>query len=448
MSNCPSTAIASVLPWAVWLGLVHPRKVLELPRIYSTPEDNFCPPATSSELSTPGKSKFMSHSPTLTVDTSPLSESSTLSSHDYCALVQCLLAQLPNPSGTTPIGKHIAEQQSYPAIVGEDAVSQFECDDDSVDFNLCYSGDEPTAPPPPEYLQRQLEAEGDLDLEDEFRNIVDLIEGTSKSTATVVMETVKNAWMGSEAPSEDLTVWHESQPKLDPWSSFIENSSVRSKPVASRVGRSHGQSSERDTRRVGGGRSAPKLARSFLRARRQSIVPYDVVTSSIQTHLASGKFRPHANATVTRARKTHRNAARSFSHSSLVPFGNGSIDLRVSMNANAWLNGVDASDQVQCSDRQSHTPQFLSRPRQVQVYVPSITFAAPVAGMPGHAFVGLDSAGDRDVEMIDSDFCDVLVGDDIDIMDIDTVMPPRRSLENDSKAYSMRYDEDTVIMDA
>ncbi|KAK9243824.1 hypothetical protein V1506DRAFT_362659 [Lipomyces tetrasporus] len=415
------------------------------PRIYSTPEDDICPPSTSSELSTPGKSIFTSHSPTLTVDTSPSSESSTPVSHDNWALVQHLLAQLPNPLETTPIGKHIAEQ-NYPAVVAEDSESQFECDDDSVDFNLGDSGDEPTAPPPPEYLQRQLEAEGELDLENESRNIVDLIEGTSKSTVAVVMETVKKAWMASTAPSEDPTVWHKSQPKLDPWSSCIEYSSVRSRSVASRVGISHSQSSERDTRRVGGGRSAHKLARSFLRARRKSTVPYDVVTSSIQTHLAYGKFRPQAKATVNMAMRTNRNLARPVNHSSLVPFGNGSVDLRVSMNAKT-LNGVDASDEVRCSNRQRHTPKFSSRPRQTQLYVPSITFAAPVAVMPAPVFGRFGSAGDSDVEMIDSDFCDV-VGDDIDIMDIDTVVPPRHSLANDSEAHSMLYDEDMVIMDA
>ncbi|KAK9384849.1 hypothetical protein V1515DRAFT_617800 [Lipomyces mesembrius] len=381
------------------------------PRIAS-PVGEFYPPSQYSEPSTPRSSIFSSWSPSGTVDTSPSVESSTPRSEidSFSHANRCL--DLARSQGTyashdaaTVDGNRTALHNNTAVVVDDDA-SQNECEDDSVDFNLGDNSDDPTASPPPGYLQRQLEVEGELHWEDESGNIVDLIEGASHSTAKVIMERVNNASNPSTASSEVLIVVPELNVKLDSWSSFSENRSVSSQA----------QSSNHDSRRVGGGRSAHKSARSFLGGGRRSLVPYDVVPSSFQTS--------HKEIMTL---KSLRSGPWSSHSPSLIGFDNVSVDSSVSMQVLTSLNLVGASELVRFGKRQAHVPQFSSQLRRTHFYVSSFNISEPVAISPTTSFGGLGSSCDSDVEMVDCVYCEMGNEDvdmiDADKMDVDIAMP-------------------------
>ncbi|KAK9329516.1 hypothetical protein V1520DRAFT_370316 [Lipomyces starkeyi] len=379
----------------------------------TSPVGEFYPHSQSSEPSTPRSSIFSSYSSPRTVDTSPSVESSTprsdigLFSHANRFLV------LARSHGTyaihdpATIDKNRTAPHNDTAVVVDDDASQYECEDDSVDFNLGNSSEDPMASPPPEYLQRQLEVEGELDSEDEFGNIVDLIDGPSQSTAKVIMERVNNASNPSTVPSEVLIVVPELNVKLDSRSSSSESRCVSLLSGGSHFYSSQSQSSNRDSRRVGGGRSAHKSAQSFLGGGRRSLVPYEVVPSSFQTS-------PKEIMTL----ETLGRDPLSSHPFSLFGFDNVSVDCSLSIESLASLNLVGASEVVRFGKRQAHVPQFSSQLRRTHIYVPSLNISEPLAFSPSTGFEGLGSAFDSDVEMVDCDYCEV-GNEDVDMMDAD-----------------------------
>ncbi|KAK9360319.1 hypothetical protein V1504DRAFT_469388 [Lipomyces starkeyi] len=384
------------------------------PRITS-PVEEFYPHSQSSEPSTPRSSIFSSYSSPRTVDTSPSVESSTSRSdigsfshaNRFLVLARSQRTYASHDSAT--VDKNRTAPHNDTAIVVDDNASQHECEDDSVDFNLGNSSEDPMASPPPEYLQRQLEVEGELDSEDEFGNIVDLIEGPSHSTAKVIMERVNNASNPSTVPSEVLIVVPELNVKLDSRSSSSESRSVSLLSGGSRFDSSQAQSSNRDSRRVGGGRSAHKSAQSFLGGGRRSLVPYDVVPSSFQT----------SRKKIMTLETLGRDPLSSHPFS-LVGFDSVSVDCSLSIKSLASLNLVGASEVVRFGKRQVHVPQILSQLRRTHIYVPSLNISEPVAGETATScgFGGLGSACDSDVEMVDCDYCEV-GNEDVDMMDAD-----------------------------
>ncbi|KAK9355600.1 hypothetical protein V1523DRAFT_46227 [Lipomyces doorenjongii] len=384
------------------------------PRITS-PVGEFHPHSQYSEPSTPRSSIFSSCSPPGTVDTSPSVESSTPRS-DFGSFSHAnRFLDLARSQGTYASHDAAAVDENHTtphtdtAVVVDDDASENECEDDSVDFNLGDNGEDPTASAPPEYLQRQLEVERELDWEDESGNIVDLIEGASHSTAKVIMEMVNNTSNPSTASSEVVIGVPELNVKLDSWSSFNQSRSVSLLCGGSHFASFQAQSSNRDSRRVGGGRSAHKSARSFLGGSRKSLVPYDVVPSSSKTS--------HKEVMTL---KGLRRYLWSFHPSSLVGFDNVSVDGSASMQSMASLNPVGASELVRFGKRQAHVPQFSSQLRRTHCYVSSFK-------SPATSFGGLGSACDSDVEMVDCDYCEVGNEDvdmiDADKMDVDIAMP-------------------------
>ncbi|KAK9315001.1 hypothetical protein V1522DRAFT_421632 [Lipomyces starkeyi] len=378
------------------------------PRITS-PVEEFYPHSQSSEPSTPRSSIFSSYSSPRTVDTSPSVESADIGSFSHAnrflVLARSQGTYASHDSAT--VDKNRTAPHNDTAIVVDDNASQQECEDDSVDFNLGNSSEDPMASPPPEYLQRQLEVEGELDSEDEFGNIVDLIEGPSHSTAKVIMERVNNASNPSTVPSEVLIVVPELNVKLDSQSSSRESMSVSLLSGGSHFYSSQAQFSNRDSRRVGGGRSAHKSAQSFLGGGRRSLVPYDVVSSSFQT----GRKKVMTLETLGRDPLS--------SHPfSLVGFDSVSVDCRLSIKSLASLNLVGASEVVRFGKRQGHVPQISSQLRRTHIYVPSLNISEPVAVETATGFGGLGSACDSDVEMVDCDYCEV-GNEDVDMMDAD-----------------------------
>ncbi|KAK9483343.1 hypothetical protein V1527DRAFT_498479 [Lipomyces starkeyi] len=391
------------------------------PRIAS-PVEEFYLHSQSSEPSTPRSSIFSSYSSPRTVDTSPSVESSTscsdISSFSHVSrfLVLARSQRTYASHDSATVDKNRTAPHNDTAIVVDDNASQHECEDDSVDFNLGNSSEDPMASPPPEYLQRQLEAERELDSEDEFGNIVDLIEGPSHSTAKVIMERVNNTSNPSTVPSEVLIVVPELNVKLDSRSSSSESRSVSLLSGGPHFYSSQAQSSNGDSRRVGGGRSAHKSAQSFLGGGRRALVPYDVVPSSFQTS------RKKIMTLETLGRDSL------LSHPfSLVGFDSVSVDCSLSMKSLASLNLVGASEVVRFSERQIHVPQISSQLRRTHIYVPSLNISEPVVGETATGFGGLGSACDSDVEMVDCDYCEVGNEDvdmvDADKMDVDIDMP-------------------------
>ncbi|KAK9372993.1 uncharacterized protein V1513DRAFT_427066 [Lipomyces chichibuensis] len=381
-------------------------------RITSPVGEFFNPHSQYSEPSTPRSSIFSSYSSPRTVDTSPSVESSTPRSDDdsfshasrFLVLARSQGAYASHEAAT--VDENRTAPHNDTAVVVDDDASHYECEDDSVDFNLGDNSEEPTTSPPPEYLQRQLEVEGELDSEDESGNIVDLIEGVSHSTGKVIMESVNNSSNLSTASSEVIIVVPELSVKLDPRSSFSENRSVGLLSGGSHIGSSPAQSSNRDSRRVGGGRSAHKSAISFLGGGKRSLVPYEVA-SSFQT---SGKEVMPLESLGKDPLSSHP--------SSLIGFDNVSEDCSVSIKSLVSLNLVGSPKLVRFGKRQAHIPQFSSQLRRTRHYIPSLNISEPVAVSPATSFGGLGSVCDSDVEMVDCDYCEV-GNEDVDMMDAD-----------------------------
>ncbi|KAK9238536.1 hypothetical protein V1525DRAFT_418491 [Lipomyces kononenkoae] len=370
-----------------------------------------------SDPSTPPSTTVSSYSPTSTptrtADTSPAVDSPTPYSEtfgkDNQSRDEMLMASVAiSPSAfkshsdsATTVKNNCKEPHEDAAIVVDnDDTSQYEGDDDSVDFKLGHNSNEPTTPPPPEYVQRQLEAERELESEDESGNIVDLIEGTSNATAKVIMEKITVASDPSTLSGNVMIGPSDTKTKLDSRLLPIQSRSVGLLPGASH---SYVQSPNGDPRRVAGGRIAHKSSRWwFLAGSKKPIVPYDVAASSFQTSRARARLHSRAIASDIRfgRRKAH--------------------------------------GRQQCWSQMSRTQTLPAAP-------------APVPDPRATAFGGPDWPCDTDVEMTDCDTCDTCqVIEDVEMMDADRLETdyftmPQVLLENAKRAPSLADDADVAI---
>ncbi|KAK9370484.1 hypothetical protein V1509DRAFT_560317 [Lipomyces kononenkoae] len=388
-----------------------------------SPMCELSPQSLYSEPSTPRSTTASSYSPTPTVDTSPAVESptqypspETIDNRDNQTrngIPMCPIVFEVHTATTVKTNRKEAHDDT--AVVVDDDTAQYECDEDSVDFNLGDNSKEPNAPPPPEYVQRRLEAARELDSEHESGNIADLIEDTSRATTKVIMAKINNV-PNQSTVSGDVVI-------APPMSNLPIDSLSAGSP--SGPSRSCVQSSNCVPRRAAGGRSAHKSSRLFLTGRKKSSVPYDVVAASPIKTSNHARARLHSRATASQVASLKGFVKTPWSqHPSQMTSDDYAVDYNISTNSMASLT-LAASD-IQLGKRISHGSTNAQHASLLE---------------------GPDSFCDTDVEMTDCDTCEV--NQDVEMMDIDEIeadlAKPRVLLENTKRAPGLADDGDVAI---